>query len=139
VDRRRQYDWDYAVFFGSFIGLLLVGMALCSIGIFISSLTENQIVAAVGALAINILLFFANSVTYITNNSVFATICKNIAFYPRYQNFTTGILYPSDLVFFLSVILLFNFLTIGRSRSGAGVKKRVQNEKDKLEQSQANF
>jgi ABC-2 type transport system permease protein len=103
---------EYAVFFGSFIGLLLVGMALSSIGIFVSALTESQIIAAVGALAINVVLFFVNSITYITSNTVVAAICKNIAFYARYKNFTTGILDPADLVFFISVIVLFNFLTV---------------------------
>ena len=39
---------DVAVFAGNFLGLLLLGAALCAIGIFISALTESQVIAAVG-------------------------------------------------------------------------------------------
>ena len=42
---------DLAVFFGNFFGLFLLGAALCAIGIFISSLTESQVIAAIGSLA----------------------------------------------------------------------------------------
>lgn len=51
---------DVAVFCGNFLGLFLLGAALCAIGIFISSLTESQVIAAVGSLAIGLFLLFAN-------------------------------------------------------------------------------
>lgn len=102
---------DYAVFFGSYIGMLLVMMSLVSIGLFISSVTESQIIAAVGALAVSLLLYFIEPLGYISNNALLSTVASHIAFYVRYQSFTTGLLDPADIVYFVSIILLFNFLT----------------------------
>ena len=42
----------FAVLFGNLIALLLVGMVFISIGLFVSSLTENQLSAAIGTIAI---------------------------------------------------------------------------------------
>lgn len=52
---------DLPVFFGNFIGLFLVGAALCALGMFISSLTESQIIAAVGALGCGMLFMMLSS------------------------------------------------------------------------------
>ena len=47
---------------GNFIALLLMGMAFISIGLFVSSLTENQLIAAVGTFAIALGLIIIDSV-----------------------------------------------------------------------------
>ena len=57
---------DVAVYCGNFLGLFLLGAALCAIGIFISSLTESQVIAAVGSLAIGLFLLFAEGVRFFT-------------------------------------------------------------------------
>ena len=59
-------------FFDAFGGLALallgagLAAALCAIGIFISSLTESQVIAAVGSLAIGLFLLFAEGVRFFT-------------------------------------------------------------------------
>ncbi len=103
---------DFAVFFGSYIGLLLATMSLCAIGIFISALTESQIIAAVGSLAVNIALYLVESLSYVSNNSIISTVASKIAIYARYQSFTSGILNPADIIYFVSIIVLFIFLTV---------------------------
>lgn len=102
---------EYGVFFGSYIGLLLLGMSLCAIGVFVSSLTESQIIAAVVSTGIGLALYLLDSLTYVTNNPTVSDIVSHISFYSRYQGFGTGLLDPSDILFFVSVIVLFNFLT----------------------------
>lgn len=103
---------DWAVFFGHFIGILLLGSALIAIGTFISSLTENQVIAAVGGFAVGFSLMLVDSLTSITNSMLLKSVVEGISFTTRYQSFTVGVLDFSDIVFFLSVIALFLFFTV---------------------------
>lgn len=103
---------DAAVFFGNFLGLGLLGAALCAIGIFISSLTESQVIAAVGSLAIGLLLLFSNSFTPVVSNQLVSKLILNCSFYEHYLDFTRGLLNLTDLTFFVSMTGLFLFLTV---------------------------
>ena len=103
---------DAAVFFGNFLGLGLLGAALCAIGIFISSLTESQVIAAVGSLAIGLLLLFSNSFTPVVSNQLVSKLILNCSFYEHYLDFTRGLLNLADLTFFASITGLFLFLTV---------------------------
>lgn len=103
---------DAAVFFGNFLGLGLLGAALCAIGIFISSLTESQVIAAVGSLAIGLLLLFSNSFTPVVSNRLVSKLILNCSFYEHYLDFTRGLLNLADLTFFVSITGLFLFLTV---------------------------
>ena len=103
---------DVAVFAGNFLGLLLLGAALCAIGIFISALTESQVIAAVGSLAIGMFLLFANSFTPVVSNQLLNKVMDAISFYDHYLSFTRGLIHLSDLTFFISVTVLFLFLTV---------------------------
>ena len=103
---------DVAVFCGNFLGLFLLGAALCAIGIFISSLTESQVIAAVGSLAIGLFLLFANSFTPVVSSEWINAVMDGISFYQHYLDFTRGLLNLSDLTFFVSVTALFLFLTV---------------------------
>ena len=103
---------DAAVFFGNFLGLGLLGAALCAFGIFISSLTESQVIAAVGSLAIGLLLLFSNSFTPVVSNRLVSKLILNCSFYEHYLDFTRGLLNLADLTFFVSITGLFLFLTV---------------------------
>ena len=103
---------DVAVFCGNFLGLFLLGAALCAIGIFISSLTESQVIAAVGSLAIGLFLLFANSFMPVVSSEWINAVMDGISFYQHYLDFTRGLLNLSDLTFFVSVTALFLFLTV---------------------------
>ncbi|MBP0957897.1 MAG: ABC transporter permease subunit [Oscillospiraceae bacterium] len=102
----------WATVIGHFVGLLLVGTSFISIGLFVSSLTEIQIVAAIISLLINFLLYmidiFASRVTFAPLKQVMVAV----GFYNRYTEFTQGILNITSVVFFISVIFIFNFLTV---------------------------
>lgn len=102
----------WATIIGHFVGLLLVGTSFISIGLFVSSLTEIQIVAAILSLLINFFLYmidvFASRVTFAPLKQVMVAV----GFYNRYTEFTQGILNITSVVFFISVIFVFNFLTV---------------------------
>ena len=94
------------------IGLLLFGMALISIGTFVSSLTESQIVAAIISIGVGLLISYMDSLASSVNVDFIKTILSAISFTTPYQNFAVGLIKLSDVVFFLSVPVLFNFLTV---------------------------
>lgn len=102
---------EYAVFFGHFVGFLLLGVALCAIGLFVSVLTESQVIAAVVSMGTGVFFMFVDSIGRISQNAALTKICNGLSFYERFQDFSTGLLNIADVVFFLSVGALFLFLT----------------------------
>ncbi|MCM1523844.1 MAG: ABC transporter permease [Ruminococcus sp.] len=103
---------EWSAIIGNLAGLLLLGCAFISIGIFVSSLTEIQIVSAIISLIINFVLYmidlFASGVSIEPVRKAMAAV----GFYSRYTEFTQGILNVTSVVFFVSVIFVFNFLTV---------------------------
>ncbi len=108
---------EWALVFGNFFGSLLYGAAMISIGIFISSLTQSQIVAAIGTFGISILLLVVDQLTSLVSNAVAVKLIGWLSFNTRYQPFTKGIFDLSSIVFFLSVIAVFIFLTARKLES----------------------
>lgn len=104
--------FGWAVFWGNFTGMFLMGGVFISIGIFISNLTENQMIAAVGSIGANIALCMFDVISsYIPNEGVRNVINQLSVFY-KYSEFTIGIFSLKNIVFFLSIIVIFNFLTM---------------------------
>lgn len=103
-------QWN--IFLGNLLGLILLGAALISIGLFISSLTESQMVAAIGGFAAMFLVFMIDSIAAIIPVNWIAAVFEQLSFMTRYNDFTSGILDFSNVLFFLSVVVIFNFLTV---------------------------
>ena len=103
---------EWAVNICTTIGLLLLGGALIAINIFISALTESQVVAAVVGLAVGLIIWLFNTLTSMISIEWIATALENISFTKYYANFTYGLLDIPGTIFFLSIIALFVFLTM---------------------------
>lgn len=101
----------WATVIGQYVGLLLVGAALIALGLFISSLTESQVIAAVGTFVIVLLLYFADSITSMIPVEFIANFIGGISLYARYSDFELGILNFANVIFFISVAGGFLFLT----------------------------
>lgn len=97
---------------GNVIGLLLVGAAFISVGILISSLTENQVIAAVGGFVSMCALYLISAIASIIPIDWLSKIVANLSFANRYYSFTYGIFDFSNVLFFLSAAVIFLFLTI---------------------------
>ncbi|QAT48297.1 ABC transporter [Caproiciproducens sp. NJN-50] len=108
---------DWATILGTVFGSLLYGAAMIAIGIFISSLTQSQIVAAVATFGVSIFLLVINQMSSLVANTFFSSLITGISFDSRYQPFAKGILNLSSIVFFLSVIAVFWFLTARKLES----------------------
>lgn len=102
---------DWTVIIGNYIGLALVGMTIISIGMFISSLTESQIISAVFSYAVSLFVILIDGIAGIFNGSFIYDILSYISFSSHYKNFTLGIFDFSDVTFFVSICILFICLT----------------------------
>jgi ABC-2 type transport system permease protein len=94
-----------------YLGLFLLGAAFLALGIFASSVTENQIVAA--SLAIGILLLFwmmSYSVNFVS--PTLGQIISFIAINEHLESMAKGVIDTEDVVYYLSFILVFLFLTL---------------------------
>ena len=97
---------------GNTVGLLLLGGIFVSIGLFISSLTENQMIAAIGGFFINLMILLMNTMKSAIPNGFLQDVLSSISVYSRYSEITNGIFSLSSLIFFVSVIFIFLFLTV---------------------------
>ncbi|HXY50828.1 MAG TPA: ABC transporter permease subunit [Terriglobales bacterium] len=93
-----------------YLGLLLQAGALLAIGTFISTLTKNQIIAAVATFGACLLLWVLEWVAgYET--STWARVLSYISVIPHFESFARGVLDTKDAIFYLSVIFLGLFFT----------------------------
>jgi ABC-2 type transport system permease protein len=109
VEAASELEWP--LFAGHFAGLFLLGAALISIGLFISSLTENQIIAAVATYCAGFLLMLLDNIASIFSSNAAAALLRGMSFRLRYHPFTLGIFRPDCVLFFVSVSFFFVFLT----------------------------
>ncbi len=103
---------DWSVILCTTIGILLLGGALIAIDIFVSSLTESQVISAVAGFAIGIVIYLMNSLISAIPFDWLSSLLQAVSFENYYTNFTYGVLRLSDVVFFLSIIGLFLFFTV---------------------------
>jgi ABC-2 type transport system permease protein len=101
----------------SYLGLVLLGSAALAIGIFISSLTNNQIISVVvsgGILAALWGIGFA--VSYVPKG--FQQLISYISFKSNFNNFLIGIIDTRSVVFLLSITVLFLYLAVRSLETG---------------------
>jgi ABC-2 type transport system permease protein len=102
---------NWANVWGNYIAMLLMGFAFIAIGQFISSLTENQAIAAIGAFAVMLGILLLDAIPSIIPNQRLAALMGELSFIRRYTPITNGVLSLSNLFFFVSVCGIFLFLT----------------------------
>lgn len=97
---------------GNVVGLLLLGAAYVAVGMFISSLTENQVIAAIGGFAAMLVLYLIGTIAQIVPINWIANILAGLSFSARYNPFTYGVFDFSNVLFFISATVVFLFLTV---------------------------
>jgi ABC-2 type transport system permease protein len=94
-----------------YIGLILLGAAFIALGLFTSSLTENQIIAA--SLAFGILFVFwlmSYSVTLVS--PALGQVISYIAITEHLESLAKGVVDTEDVIYYLIFVTLFLFLTL---------------------------
>jgi ABC-2 type transport system permease protein len=103
---------DTFVILGNIVGMLLIASALISIGIFISSLTENQVVAVFVSFIVLVTLYLIGSASSAITNPFLQTLLSTVAIFNRYNNFAMGMFNLGDALYYFSVAAIFIFLTV---------------------------
>ena len=103
---------DWGILFSNYLALILLGAAFIAIGMFISSLTENQVVAAVGGICSLLFLCLVDILTNYISIDFITDFLNSISFYNKYYEFTCGIFNLSSVLFYISNAVIFNFLTV---------------------------
>lgn len=103
---------DSAAFAGSFLGLFLLGAVFTAIGLFASSITENQIVAFLVALFLCFLLYTGfSSLAAIDVWGTGSYLIQQLGVLFHYDALSRGLIDSRNLVYFLSLIILLLSLT----------------------------
>lgn len=97
---------------GSYIGFLLLGLSFIAIGIFISGLTENQMIAAVASFGILLLLYVVNWAAQFVSGGVMKFLVTWLSVTRWYTDFVMGVFSLSSVVYYISIIALFLFFTM---------------------------
>lgn len=103
---------NFVMIIGSTFALILVGMGFIAIGMFVSSLTENQFAAVVITLGILVALLFIGAFNGYIASSAIRAILDWFSIYNRFYNFTYGIFDFGALFYYISIAAVFVFLTI---------------------------
>jgi ABC-2 type transport system permease protein len=94
----------------AYLGLLLMGGAFISVGLFISSLTKNQIVASLATFAVFLFLWIVNWIGDFSGPEV-SRLTSYLSIIERFDDFSKGVVDTSHLVYYLSFITFGLFLT----------------------------
>jgi ABC-2 type transport system permease protein len=104
---------DYGPIMGGYLAAILMGGAYLAVGIFFSSLTDNQIVAfilSIVTMAIFLLIGIPDVSGYFP--PILQRFAMNISLVSHFYSVGRGVIDSRDLLYYLSVIFLFVFFTI---------------------------
>jgi ABC-2 type transport system permease protein len=75
-------------------------------------LTENQLTAAVSTIGILFMLWLLNTILPQNAGGALGVIIDSLSLYQQFENFQTGVLDASSVLYFLAMTFLFLFLTV---------------------------
>jgi ABC-2 type transport system permease protein len=102
---------DPGPIWAGYLGLVLYGAASLSVGLLASTLTSNQIVAAVVAMGILLALFFAD-LAFGAVGGLAGEIIGQMGLKSHFDDFERGVVDTKHIVYFLSVTAFFLFLSV---------------------------
>ena len=102
----------WATVLSNFVALFFLGAAFIAVSLFVSTLTENQIISAILGFLALLVLYLIDSIANAVNVEFISKILKTLSFYARYNEFVTGLFNLSSVLFFVSVAVVFNFLSV---------------------------
>jgi ABC-2 type transport system permease protein len=103
-----QLDWGPVV--GGYVGALFLGASFSAVGLFVSSLTRNQIIAFIGGMAICFFLTLIDKVLFFLPAKLLS-IFQYLGADFHFDNIAKGVLDSRDILYFLSVIFVGLYAT----------------------------
>ncbi|MCX6305120.1 MAG: gliding motility-associated ABC transporter permease subunit GldF [Bacteroidetes bacterium] len=103
---------DSGSIWGSYIGLFFLGASFVAIGIFTSSITDNQIVSFILAVFISFILYMGFEFVYsFLVSGKIGLIIQSLGLNAHYSSMSRGVIDTRDLIYFISVTAIFILLT----------------------------
>lgn len=104
-----DFEWDPLM--TGYLGLLLHGAFLLSIGLFASALTENQIIAAFISFGVILSLWLIGALGALAGETAVGHVLSYISFSEHFRRMVRGLLAMKDVVYYLSGVALMWFAT----------------------------
>lgn len=101
---------DYGPILTGYLGFVLLGAAYLAVGVFGSSVTQNQIIAFFVSLVILLLMWIADAATGVFGPGALSDALQYIALPRHFNDLFRGVLDTTDIVYALSVVAIFLFL-----------------------------
>ena len=103
---------DSGSIWGSYIGLLCIGGVFVAIGVFVSSLTDNQIVSFIIAVFLSFFLYMGFEFIYsFVLSGKTGLLIESLGLNAHYTSMSRGVIDTRDLIYFISVTVFFIILT----------------------------
>lgn len=101
---------DYGSIIGSYFGLLFLASTITAIGMFTSTLSNNQIVAFILGLALSFFMFYGfEAIDELISSGAYDL--EYLGLYSHFINIGRGVIDTKDLIYFISVTFFFLFIT----------------------------
>lgn len=100
------------VMLAQLLGVLLCGAAFCALGIFLSSLTENQLIAALTSIGAIVAMLGLGFITSGIENTALRVTLKWFSVFDRFYTFSYGLFDFVSLFYYVSIAFVFLFLTV---------------------------
>jgi len=114
----RFYQFDVGPLLAAYLGIFLLGTAFIACGLFVSSLTENQVVSAMATYGILVFFWFMTWNEEAASQSLLQAMLR-LSLFDRFYNFSRGVIDTRDVAFFVLFAMFFLFLTL----QSLGVRK----------------
>lgn len=103
---------DMGATWGSYLGLLFLGGAFVAMGLFASSLTDNQIVSFIVSIFLCGFIYLGFEFIYTLDLfGQFDLFIRNLGMYAHYTSISRGVVDSRDVIYFASVVTLFLLFT----------------------------
>lgn len=102
---------DWGPIIGGYLGALFLGGAYLALGLFISSLTKNQIIAFIVGLVASFIAFIIGADFVLMSSPQFiAPLMKFLGLGSHFYNIAKGVIDTKDIIYYLSFIFVFLFM-----------------------------
>jgi len=105
----QPFNWTLIV--PGYVGLVMLSLAFIACGLFISSLTDNIVVAGLGSLGTLLFFWILSWNDGATQFGLISTIAS-VSMVTHFQSFALGFIDAKEITFFLLFIIFFSFLTL---------------------------
>ena len=103
---------DHGATIGSYIGLFMLASIYVAIGVFASSLTQNQIVAFLISFSLSFFIFVGfDALGALAGNSEMGFYLRQMGIHEHYRSISRGVIDLRDIIYFISIVSLFLLLT----------------------------